>query len=50
MMEKVNKRRDKRLLTQPLEFPSAGSVFRNPDGMFAGELIEKCNFKGYDNK
>lgn len=48
MMEKVNKRRDKRLLTQPLEFPSAGSVFRNPEGMFAGELIEKCNLKGYN--
>ena len=48
MMDKVNKRRQKRLLTQPLEFPSAGSVFRNPDGMFAGELIEKCNLKGYN--
>lgn len=48
MMEKVNKRREKRLLTQPLEFPSAGSVFRNPEGMFAGELIEKCNLKGYN--
>ena len=39
--------RDKRILTQPLEFPSAGSVFRNPEAMFAGELIEKCNLKGY---
>lgn len=48
MMEKVNKRRNRRLLTQPLEFPSAGSVFRNPEGMFAGELIEKCNLKGYN--
>lgn len=48
MIEKVNKRREKRLLTQPLEFPSAGSVFRNPEGMFAGELIEKCNLKGYN--
>lgn len=48
MMEKVNKRKQKRLLTQPLEYPSAGSVFRNPEGMFAGELIEKCNLKGYN--
>ena len=32
---------------QPLEFPSAGSVFKRPEGRFAGALIEKCGLKGY---
>ena len=47
ILEKVSKRRVKRLETQPLDFPSAGSVFRNPEGMHAGALIEQCGFKGY---
>ena len=32
--------------TQPLEYPSAGSVFRNPFNDFAGRLVEECNLKG----
>lgn len=31
---------------QPLEFPSAGSTFKRPEGYFAGALIEKNNLKG----
>ena len=32
---------------QPLNFPSAGSVFKRPMGNFAGKLIEDCGLKGY---
>ena len=40
-------RRQKRLIMQPLEYPSAGSVFRNPEDDFAGRLVESCGLKGY---
>ena len=48
ILEKISKRRVKRLETQPLDMPSAGSVFRNPPNMHAGALIEQCGLKGYD--
>jgi UDP-N-acetylmuramate dehydrogenase len=37
----------KRVLSQPLEYPSAGSIFRNPEGNYAGKLIEEAGLKGY---
>jgi UDP-N-acetylmuramate dehydrogenase len=37
----------KRLATQPLDEPNAGSVFRNPEGDYAARLIEACGLKGY---
>ena len=46
--ELMETRRQKRLMTQPLEYPSAGSVFRNPTDNYAGKLIEDCNLKGYE--
>lgn len=46
-LEVIENRRQRRAESQPLEYPSAGSVFRNPEGDFAGRLIESCNLKGY---
>ena len=42
----MNKRKQRRLDTQPLEYPSAGSVFRNPEDVPAGKLIEDAKLKG----
>ena len=47
LQEIVDDRRKRRMESQPLEYPSAGSVFRNPEDMFAGKLIEDLGFKGY---
>lgn len=47
LTEIIKDRKLKRKKTQPLEYPSAGSVFRNPDGMYSGKLIEDLNLKGY---
>jgi UDP-N-acetylmuramate dehydrogenase len=37
----------RRLATQPLAEPNAGSVFRNPKGDYAARMIEACGLKGH---
>ncbi|HET7159814.1 MAG TPA: UDP-N-acetylmuramate dehydrogenase, partial [Burkholderiales bacterium] len=37
----------RRIATQPLGSPNAGSVFRNPNGAYAAKLIEDCGLKGH---
>jgi UDP-N-acetylmuramate dehydrogenase len=42
MTDLIGRRKDK----QPIEYPSAGSTFKRPEGYFAGALIQECNLKG----
>jgi UDP-N-acetylmuramate dehydrogenase len=43
MEEFAAQRREK----QPLELPSAGSIFKRPEGYFAGKLVQDCGLKGF---
>ena len=43
MTELLNRRKEK----QPLDFPSAGSTFKRPEGSYASMLIDQCGLKGY---
>jgi len=42
-LQEYHRRREEK---QPLSYPSAGSVFKRPEGHFAGGLIEQCHLKG----
>jgi len=47
ILKEMNGYMEKRTLSQPLNYPSAGSVFKRPEGFYAGKLIEDCGLKGY---
>lgn len=45
--EKMRTLREQRKTKQPIEFPSAGSTFKRPEGYFAGKLIEDAGLRGF---
>ena len=45
--QKMEELREKRITKQPLEYPSAGSTFKRPEGYFAGKLIQDARLRGY---
>ena len=47
IIKKMDELLERRKNRQPLDNPSAGSVFKRPEGYFAGTIIEKCGLKGY---
>lgn len=44
---RMDELRQQRQTKQPLEYPSAGSTFKRPEGYFAGKLIQDANLRGF---
>lgn len=45
--EKIEELKRMRVSKQPLEYPSAGSTFKRPEGYFAGKLIQEAGLRGF---
>ena len=45
--ENIKELSQKRRMKQPLEYPSAGSTFKRPEGYFAGKLVDDAGLRGY---
>jgi len=46
-LQLIRERKEKRKASQPLEMPSAGSTFRNPEGYAAWQLVEEAGLRGF---
>ena len=44
---RMDELKEKRITKQPLEYPSAGSTFKRPEGYFAGKLIQDAGLQGF---
>ena len=44
---RMDELKEQRVTKQPLEYPSAGSTFKRPEGYFAGKLIQDAGLRGY---
>ena len=44
---RMNELKEKRVTKQPLEYPSAGSTFKRPEGYFAGKLVQDAGLRGF---
>ena len=43
----MDDQKERRITKQPLEYPSAGSTFKRPEGYFAGKLIQDADLRGF---
>lgn len=50
IQSRISEYRERRMSSQPLDVPSAGSTFKRPEGLFAGKLIDEAGLRGYSRE